>query len=168
VNWKFVYSIVQITCNTHWDSPAVDRLWPENKKKLRKSTKEKQTGQFWNKIHGEKELKIVLCWKDGQRKWLMMWQFIKVVGFIRPLCSELVRCYRSDTVVYEGWSPSNSLCVDGIGRTLLTQTWSNTETFYCQPGQTYRMMHQTWRDLQSPKVPLQSLSHCGCFSPYVG
>ena len=33
-------------------------------------------------------------------------------------------------VVYEGWSPSNSRCVDGTGRTLLTQTWSNTEVFY--------------------------------------
>ena len=32
-------------------------------------------------------------------------------------------------VVYWGWSPSNSLCVDDAGRTLLTQTWSNTETF---------------------------------------
>ena len=33
------------------------------------------------------------------------------------------------TVVYWGWSPSNSLCVDDAGRTLLTQSWSNTETF---------------------------------------
>jgi len=31
--------------------------------------------------------------------------------------------------VYWGWSPSNSLCVDDAGRTLLTQTWSITETF---------------------------------------
>ena len=31
--------------------------------------------------------------------------------------------------MYWGWSPSNSLCVDDAGRTLLTQTWSNTETF---------------------------------------
>ena len=30
-------------------------------------------------------------------------------------------------VVYWGQSPSNSLC--DAGRTLLTQTWSNTETF---------------------------------------
>ena len=46
-------------------------------------------------------------------------------------------------VVYWGRSPSNSLCVDDAGRTLLTQTWLNTETFYCQPGpnQNYRMTH---------------------------
>ena len=57
-------------------------------------------------------------------------------------------------VVYRGWSPSNSRCVDGTGRTLLTQTWSNTEVFYCQPGphQNYRMMHQIWKNLRSQKV----------------
>ena len=56
-------------------------------------------------------------------------------------------------------------CVDGAGRTLLTQTWSNTETFYCQPGlcQNYKVMHQIWRDLQSPKVRC-NLSRRGCFS----
>ena len=43
-------------------------------------------------------------------------------------------------VMYWGWSPSNSLWVDDAGRTLLTQTWSNTETFIVNHVWNYRMM----------------------------
>ena len=56
-------------------------------------------------------------------------------------------------VGYKGWSPSNSLCVDGTGRTLLTQTWSNTE-LCIKSG-----------EILKAQMSVQSLFHCGCFFP---
>ena len=62
------------------------------------------------------------------------------------------------SVVYWGWSPSNSLCVDDAGRTLLTQTWSNTETFIVNQ---VRIRITKW-SIKSGEMFQSQMPHCGC------
>ena len=143
--WKYFYDVFNFFINKHA---------PLRKFRVKRRNNPWFTAERSSLLNDRDDAWAKARHSKSQSDWLLFKQ-------IRNRFSSLVKKAESQfyvdktTVVYWGWSPSNSLCVDDAGRTLLTQSWSNTETFIVNQVRVRitDLMHQVWRDVSSPDSP---------------